>query len=361
MELDAPSVGELEKEYLCRTIDSGFISTFGPFVPEFENKFAGYIQVRKAVSTQSGTAALHAALYELKIGSGDEVIVPALTFIATVNPVFYVGAKPVFVDVNLQTWNIDPLEIEKHITKRTKAILPVHLYGNPCDMDAIMDIARRHDLFVIEDATESLGAMYKGRYTGTIGELGCFSFNGNKTITTGGGGMIAGNDDERLEHVKFLVNQARDESKGYYHPEIGFNYRMTNIEASMGLAQMERLDFFSARKQRFSEIYREELNDRSIVRFQEQYNGAISSWWLTCATFENITDMSSLQRALKERGVPTRRVFMPITEFPPYMSDGLSLEKSREIYEKGLCLPSSTLNSDDDIYYACKTIKEFIS
>jgi perosamine synthetase len=361
MELDAPSVGELEKEYLCKTIDSGFISTFGPFVPEFENKFAGYVQVKKAVSTQSGTAALHTALYELKIGSGDEVIVPALTFVATVNPVFYVGAKPVFVDVNLQTWNIDPLEIEKHITKRTRAILPVHLYGNPCDMDAIMGIARKHGLFVIEDATESLGATYKGRYTGTIGELGCFSFNGNKTITTGGGGMIAGNDDERLEHVKFLVNQARDESKGYYHPEIGFNYRMTNIEASMGLAQMERLDFFSARKQRFSEIYREELHDRSIVRFQEQYDGAISSWWLTCATFENITDTPSFQKALKERGVPTRRVFMPITEFPPYMSDGLSLEKSREIYEKGLCLPSSTLNSDDDIYYACKTIKELIS
>jgi perosamine synthetase len=361
MELDAPSVGELEKEYLCKTIDSGFISTFGPFVPEFESKFADYVQAKKVVSTQSGTAALHTALYELKIGSGDEVIVPALTFIATVNPVFYVGAKPVFVDVNLQTWNIDPLEIEKHITERTKAILPVHLYGNPCDMDAIMGIARKHGLFVIEDATESLGAKYKGRYTGTIGELGCFSFNGNKTITTGGGGMIAGNDDERLEHVKFLVNQARDESKGYYHPEIGFNYRMTNIEAAMGLAQMEKLDFFSARKQRFSEIYREELNDRPIVRFQEQYNGAISSWWLTCVTFEDKTDIPSLQKALKEKGVPTRRVFMPITEFPPYMSDDLSLEKSREIYEKGLCLPSSTLNSDEDVYYACKTIKELIS
>ena len=164
LELDAPNVGKLEKEYLNKTIDSGFVSTYGPYVPKFEEIFADFVDMKRAVSTQSGTAALHVALHELGIGRDDEVIVPALTFIATVNPVIYVGAQPVFVDIDFKTWNIDTYKIEECITKKTKAIIPVHLYGNPCAMNAIMDIAKEHNLYVIEDATESLGAKYKGRY-----------------------------------------------------------------------------------------------------------------------------------------------------------------------------------------------------
>ncbi|OPY77519.1 MAG: putative pyridoxal phosphate-dependent aminotransferase EpsN [Syntrophorhabdus sp. PtaU1.Bin058] len=361
IELDAPSLGRIEKDYVTKVIDSGFVSTFGPFVSEFEEKFAGYLNIRKAVSTQSGTAALHMALYEMGIGDGDEVIVPALTFVATVTPVIYVNARPVFADVERDTWNIDPKEIERCLSSRTKAIIPVHLYGNPCNMDAIMKIAEKYKLLVIEDATESLGAVYGGRYTGTIGDLGCFSFNGNKTITTGGGGMVVGDDENRLDHIKFLVNQARDESRGYYHPEIGFNYRMTNIEAALGLAQMERLGIFSEKKRRFSEIYREELDNTLDVSFQGQYGGAASSWWLTCVTFSEKTDLPSLQKALREKGVPTRRVFMPVTEFPPFANDDHVFTNSREIYERGLCLPSSTLNSEDDVYYVCKTLKELLS
>jgi len=361
IELDAPNLGDLEKEYLAKVIDSGFVSTFGPFVSEFEERFARYLNVQRAVSTQSGTAALHMALYEMGIGRGDEVIVPALTFVATAAPVMYVGAGPVFADVERDTWNIDPKEIEQCISPRTRAIIPVHLYGNPCNMDAIMKIAGKHRLAVIEDATESLGAIYKGRYTGTIGEMGCFSFNGNKTITTGGGGMIVGSREESLEHIKFLVNQARDESKGYYHPEIGFNYRMTNLEAALGMAQMERLDVFSGQKMRFSEIYREELGGIPDLSFQGQYEGAASSWWLTCVTFGERTDVSSLQKALREKGVPTRRIFMPVVEFPPFAADCSAFRNSREIYERGLCLPSSTLNREEDIFYVCKTIKELVS
>jgi len=361
IELDAPNLGEIEKEYLSKVIDSGFVSTFGPFVSEFEEKFAGYLNATRAVSTQSGTAALHMALYEMGIGKGDEVIVPALTFVATVTPVMYVHARPVFADVEKDTWNIDPKEIEQCVSSRTRAIIPVHLYGNPCNMDAIMKIAGKYKLVVIEDATESLGAIYKGRYTGTIGDLGCFSFNGNKTITTGGGGMIIGSNEGSLEHIKFLVNQARDESKGYYHPEIGFNYRMTNLEAALGMAQMERLDIFSDKKRRFSEIYREELSNIPDVSFQGQYEGAASSWWLTCVTFGEKTDLPSLQKALREKGVPTRRVFMPVIEFPPFAADSSAFGNSREIYERGLCLPSSTLNSEEDIYYVCTTIKELVS
>ena len=192
--LDTPNIGMPEKKYLNRAIDSGYVSTIGPFVPEFETRFAKYLGVKDAVSTQSGTAAIHMALHELGVGRGDEVIVPALTFVATVNPIVYVGAKPIFVDVDIKTWTISPEEITKKITKRTKAIIPVHSYGNPCNIEKIIKIAHEHDIFVVEDATESLGARFKGKHTGTWGDFGCFSFNGNKLITTGGGGMVVGNN-----------------------------------------------------------------------------------------------------------------------------------------------------------------------
>ena len=252
--LDDPNIGDLEKEYMARALESGFVSTVGPFVPEFEEGFAEYIQSAGGVSTQSGTAALHMALHELGIGEGDEVIVPVLTFVATVNPVLYVGATPVFVDVDRETWNVDPAEIKKSISERTKAIIPVHLYGNPCDMEAIMRIAKRHGLYVIEDATESLGATYHGKYMGTFGDFGCFSFNGNKIITTGGGGMIVGDDAEGLAHIRYLINQAKDASREDYHEEVGFNYRMTNIEAALGMAQLQRLDNFLGKKGYFGQF-----------------------------------------------------------------------------------------------------------
>ncbi|MCL5062032.1 MAG: LegC family aminotransferase [Nitrospirae bacterium] len=359
--LDAPNIGHLEKEYINRAADSGYVSTVGPYVTEFEEEFAGYLDAKKAVSTQSGTAAIHIALYELGIGSGDEVIVPTLTFIATVNPVVYVGAVPVFVDVDSETWNIDPAQIEKAITEKTKAIIPVHLYGNPCNMDEIMRIAQRYNLRVIEDATESLGAKYRGKYTGTFGDMGCFSFNGNKVITTGGGGMVVGNDEMRLSHIRFLVNQARDETRGYFHPEIGFNYRMTNIEAALGLAQMERLEEFLKKKRLFNSIYKEELKKIESIRFQKEYESADSSNWLTCALFGRDMDIPSLQKVFKAKGIQTRRIFMPLTEFPPYMPYKYAdYKNSYFIYEKGLCLPSSTLNSEDDIYHVCRTIKEML-
>ena len=362
LELDAPNLGSLEKRYVSRAIDSGFVSTFGPYVSLFEEKFADYLGVKKAVSTQSGTSAIHIALYELGIGPGDEVIVPALTFVASINPVKYVGATPVFVDVDIKTWNISPIEIEKNITRRTKAIIPVHLYGNPCKMDSIMKIARKYKLYVIEDATESLGAKYKGRYTGTIGTLGCFSFNGNKIITTGGGGMVAGDDEVRLRHIKFLGNQARDESLGYFHPEIGFNYRMTNLESALGLAQMKRLCGFLKKRKIFNDIYKEELKDIPFISFQESYKEATSSYWSTCIVFDKKVDLSSLQEKLKSQSIPTRRIFMPITEFPPYRKyKRFSYKNAYYIYHNGLYLPSSALNFKDDIYFVCKAINNFFS
>ncbi|HOW27016.1 MAG TPA: aminotransferase class I/II-fold pyridoxal phosphate-dependent enzyme [Elusimicrobiota bacterium] len=359
--LDAPNVGALEKEYLSRAIEEGFVSTLGPFVGQFERQFARYCGVKQAVSTQSGTAALFMALYELGVGPGDEVIVPVLTFIASVNPVLQLGAKPVFVDVSPDTWNIDVRQAEKAVTKRTKAILPVHLYGNPCDMRGLMGIARRRGVAVIEDATESLGATDRGRLTGTFGDFGCFSFNGNKIITTGGGGMVVGKDPRRIEHIRFLVNQARDESRGYYHPEVGFNYRMTNIESALGLAQFRRLAGFLKIKRTFHSIYREELGGLSGISLQEVSPGAVSSRWLTCVKISEPGGAARIQKALKKRGIPSRRVFMPLTEFPCYRRfKTQTFGNAGEIYRHALCLPSSTLNTPEQIRRVCREMKNVL-
>jgi len=342
---------------LCDCIDSTFVSSVGENIGIFENKFAEYLKAKKAVSTQSGTAAIHLALYELGIGPGDEVILPVLTFVATVNPIKYVGATPVFVDVDPDTWNMDPNEIEKHITSKTKAIIPVHLYGNPCDMDKIMEISKKYNIPVIEDATESLGATYKDKFTGTFGEINAFSFNGNKIMTTGGGGMIVTNDEEKADHLKFLVNQARDESKGYYHPEIGFNYRMTNLEASLGLAQFERLPDFLNKKRKFAEIYKQGFENNEKIIFQKSYEGAVSSYWLPSIKVESHKTIPEIQKELKEKGIPARRIFVPIVEFPPYREyKKKEYKNAYEIYEKGLNLPGSTMNDFEQIEYIVKVL-----
>jgi len=302
------------------------------------------------------------ALYQLGIGEGDEVIVPALTFIATINPILYVGAKPVIVDVDLITWNIDPQEIRKVITKKTKAIIPVHLYGSVCNMDEIIEIARENKLLVIEDATESLGATYKNRQTGTFGNFGCFSFNGNKLITTGGGGMIVSNNQKQAEHIKFLVNQARDASKGYYHPEVGFNYRMTNIEAALGLAQLERISEFLIKKRKFRKIYQEILSELSYIKFQKECDNAEGSWWLTCIKIDkNTIDIDNLKLKLKEKGIPTRRIFMPACEMPYLKKYSKYCPNVYEIYNQSICLPGSTLNDEEDIKNAALIVKETLN
>lgn len=360
VKLDAPNLGKYEKAYLNKCINLSFVSTFGPFISEFEDKFAKYVGAKRAVAVQSGTAAIHMALYESGIGRGDEVIVPSLTFVATVNPVLYVGAKPVIVDVDPETWNIDPEEIKKAITEKTRAIICVHVYGNSCDMDSIIKIAREYNLYVIEDATESLGATYKGRQTGTFGDLGCFSFNGNKLITTGGGGMIVTDDETKAEHIKFLVNQARDHSKGYYHPEMGFNYRMTNIEAALGLAQLRRIDEFLDKKRKFRKIYREILGDLPYVEFQKERKGGEGSWWLTCIKIEKNVNIDDLMQKLKQKDIRVRRIFIPICEMPYLRRYSKPCPNAYRIYERGICLPSSTLNTTEQIEKAALDIKEIL-
>lgn len=359
IELDAPSIGEIEKKYLCEAVDSGFISSVGSFIPEFEKKVADYLDVKGAVALQSGTAAIHMALYELGIGPGDEVIVPALTFAATVNPVLYAGATPVIVDVDPNTWNIDPQKIRQAITKKTKVVIPVHLYGNPCHMMEIVDIAEEHDLYVIEDVTESLGAKLNGKHTGDFGEFGCLSFNGNKLITTGGG-MVVSSNIEKIEHIRYLANQAKDKDRPGCHSEIGFNYRMTNVEAALGLAQFERMSGFLDKQKAFKETYQEVLGDLSGVYFQQTHENATESCWFTCIAIENEAKVLNIMQELKERGIPTRRVFVPLGQMPYLQKYAGNCPNASEIYQRSLCLPSSTLNEESDIKEVALTIREIL-
>lgn len=355
--LDAPHLGEREKKKLTECIDSTYVSTAGPFVPEFEERFAGYLGSPFAVAVQSGTAALHIALVELGVGPGDEVIVPALSFVASVNPILYAGGTPVLVDVDPVTWTLDLQKVREALTPRTKAIIPVHLYGNPCDMDALAELCAGRNIVLIEDATESLGGTWRGQATGTMGTLGCFSFNGNKLITTGGGGMVTARDAEQAKHIKFLVNQARDGSKGYYHPELGYNYRMTNLEAALGLAQLERIDEFLAAKKRFAAIYHETLDGLPGVALQQEAPGGESAWWLPSIAVEHIP-VPELQEALRERGVPTRRIFSPLHTYPYLQQHApFPCPNAERIYEQGLNLPASTANDEESVRRAAEIVR----
>jgi perosamine synthetase len=214
---------------------------------------------------------------------------------------------------------------------------------------------------VIEDATESLGATYEGKQTGTLGDFGCFSFNGNKLITTGGGGMIVTNYIDKAQHIKFLVNQARDASRGYYYPEMGFNYRMTNLEAALGLAQLSRIKEFLEKKRRFRDIYKKGLGDIPYIKFQEEYDNAIGSWWLNCIKFERDINIDYLIQQLKEKGIETRRVFIPLGEMPYLKKYSKSIPNAYNIYENGICLPNSTLNDEDTIMYTISVIRKILN
>lgn len=308
----------------------------------------------------NGTSGLHLALRLLNIGPGDEVVVPALTFIASVNPVTYVGATPIVVDVLPDTWTIDPLQIEKALTGRTKAIIPVHLYGNPASMGAITEIARQHNLFVIEDATESLGSTYMGKHTGTFGDIGVFSFNGNKVITTGGGGMVVTDNDELAQRARLLVNQGREAGqREYIHKEIGYNFRLTNIQAALGLAQMKRIPEFLATKRANVQIYKEMLEETPGLSWQQELPGAKSGWWLfsILVNEEFKEDKQSLMSRLTSKGIQVRPFFKPINLQPCYVEyNFVECPVAEELYKKGINLPSTSFISKDDVHEVCREL-----
>lgn len=359
--LDAPNIGELEKQYVVRALESGYVSSIGPLVAEFEERFARWVGVRYAVATVNGTAAIHLALRLLGIGPGDEVIVPALTFVATVNPVVYVGATPVVVDVDPLTWNIDPDEVERAITDRTRAVIPVHLYGNPADMSRLVDIARRYGLYVIEDAAEALGTTYDGRHVGTFGNIGVFSFNGNKVITTGGGGMLVTNDEDLAARARLLVNQGRRAGIfEYEHQEIGYNYRLTNLQAALGLAQLERLPHFLEVKRRIAALYQQLLQGVPGLAWQYELENASSNWWLFSVLIEPTKfgeDRHMVAERLRRYGIQVRPLFLPLTQQPAYKKYAFkNCPVAEFLHARGLNLPSATFLTDKEIRETCQIL-----
>ncbi|MCG9967991.1 LegC family aminotransferase [Pelotomaculum terephthalicicum JT] len=359
--LDAPNIGELEKEYVMRAFESGYVSSAGPMVAEFEERFAVYVGARFAVAIVNGTSAIHLALRLLDIGPGDEVIVPALTFIATVNPVLYVGATPVIVDVDPATWNIDVDKMKKALTARTRAIIPVHLYGNPADMTSLMKVAFNHNLRVVEDATEALGATCKGKSAGTIADMGVFSFNGNKVITTGGGGMLVTNNSDLANRARLLVNQGREAGIfEYEHQEIGYNFRLNNLQAALGLAQLERLPEFLKNKRRYAALYREMFKDVTGLSWQKELGEAKSNWWLFSLLMDREhfgENRAEVARRLLARGIQVRPLFTPLSRQPAFASAGFAkCPVAENLHERGLNLPGASFLTEEDIYEVGRAI-----
>jgi perosamine synthetase len=351
-----PDLRGNERKYVMDCVDSTWISSLGKYITEFEGKFSSYCGSGYGVSVCNGTVALQLALAALGVGKGDEVIVPDLTFIATANAVTYTGAKPVFVDADKKTWNMDTGRIKEKITGKTKAIIPVHLYGHPCDMDPILELAKKHNLFVIEDAAEAHGAEYNGKKVGSFGDVGCFSFYGNKILTTGEGGICITNDEKLAERMRFLKDHGMTRPH-YFHPEIGFNFRMTNIQAAIGLAQLERIDNIIATKIKHAKLYHELLGKTEGITFQPEEHYAKSVFWLHSLLVEGNFRCSrdDLMKELKEAGIDSRPFFIPMHELPPYKSEGFPA--ASELSRKGINLPSSTLLSEEDIRRVCEVIK----
>lgn len=358
-----PWLPENARRYVLDCIDSGWISSLGKYVLKFEEDFARFCEAKHAIATSNGTTALHLALAVLGIGPGDEVLIPDLTFIATANAVRYTGAMPVLVDVDPATWGIDPECARRAVTARTRAIIPVHLYGRPVDLDPLLELAREHQLEIVEDAAEAHGARYKGRRVGAIGRLGAFSFYGNKIFTTGEGGALVTNDAELATRAAFLRDHAMDPRRRYYHPEVGFNYRMTNIQAALGCSQLDLADEILARRRRIAELYRQGLEGIPGI-----YEPPVPSWaedicWMYSVLVQPAygLDRDALGLALKQRGIDSRPFFVPLHEMPPDRLDdpsGTRFPFASLLARQGVNLPSATALTPQDIATVCRAVRE---
>ncbi|HOW25226.1 MAG TPA: aminotransferase class I/II-fold pyridoxal phosphate-dependent enzyme [Bacteroidales bacterium] len=360
--LSLAHMGGEEQNYIREAFDTNWVAPLGPHVTAFEQALSDYLgENRPVVALASGTAAIHLALILLDVGQGDEVICQSFTFVATANPIRYLGAQPVFVDSERDTWNMDPdllqqaIEDRIRITgKRPKAIIPVHLYGMPARVDAIMQIADQYGIPVLEDAAEALGSSYRGRKCGTFGRFACLSFNGNKVITTSGGGALVCPDMETAEKALFYATQARDKAPHYQHSEIGYNYRLSNICAGIGRGQMKVLDNHVERRREINRMYRKELSDLPGITFLEEPSTDFrSNHWLTCLQIDPEQagfTREELRLALEQENIETRPLWKPMHLQPlyaeaPFYGNGTS----EALFAKGLCLPSSSILTDEDV------------
>lgn len=347
-----------EKKYVNDALDSTWISCKGKYVSRFEHNFAEYIGAQYATGCSNGTVALHLALETLGFSEGDEVIVPSFTYIASCNTIVQAGAKPVFADSLIDTWQIDPDDIERKITRKTRAIMVVHLYGQICDMERIINIAKAHRLFVIEDCAEAFGSKQGNKYAGTFGDISAYSFFGNKTITTGEGGMVVTNNKRLYDKAVHLKTQGVASHRQYWHDTIAYNYRMTNICAAIGVAQLERADEFIARKRELARLYAEKLSGLPVKCHSEK-PGTTHSYWMCSILLNSQDERDALRSFLDKKGIETRPLFYPAHMMPPYSRVFISLPVCESIGLRGINLPSWPGLSDSQVQYICDSIHEF--
>lgn len=353
-----------EKKYLNRCIDEGWISSEGPFVKEFEEKFSSYLGSRYGIAVCNGTVALETALFAAGITKGDEVVMPTFTIISCAIAVLRLGAKPVLVDSEPDAWNMDVTQIEGKITDRTKAIMPVHIYGHPVDMDLVMELAEKYDLKVIEDAAEVHGALYNGKKAGAIGDVGSFSFYANKIITTGEGGMVVTDDEETAERARSYRNLCFKPGRRFYHTELGENFRMTNLQAAVGVAQLEQIDRFVEIKREMARKYSERLAGIPGIKLPVEKPGVKNVYWMYAIELaeESGFDAERLAALLEDQGIATRPFFLGLHEQPVFHDMGLFVGERYPVAERiarqGLYLPSGLTITDEQISVVITLIRE---
>lgn len=355
----APDLSGNELAYVTDCVRSGWVSSLGRYVQDFEREYAAFCGVRHAIAVCNGTAALHLALATLDIEPGDEVIVPTLTFVATANAVHYTGARPVFADSETKTWNIDPAEVRRRVSARTRAIIPVHLYGHPANMDPLVDLATTSGVSLVEDAAEAHGARYRGRRVGSLGRINTFSFYGNKILTTGEGGMLTTDDDELAESARRLRDHGMSPERRYWHPIVGYNYRMTNLQAALGLAQLERAEAFITRKRQIASRYASLLSSLPGIVVAPEAEWAESVFWMYSILVTEgfpLTRDEVIER-LRQEHIESRPFFHPIHRMPPY-STSETFPVAERLSRQGLNLPSGVGLKDEQVERVARVIAQ---
>ncbi len=350
-----------EMEYVKEAFDTNWIAPLGENVNGFERELAEKVGSKAAAALSSGTAAIHLALRAAGVGEGDIVFCPTLTFSATANPIIYQNAVPVFIDSNYETWNMCPKALEDAFQKypEVKAVIVVHLYGLSADMDRIVELCKKHNVVLIEDAAESLGTYYKGKHTGTFGDYGIFSFNGNKIITTSGGGMLVSDNEERISKARFWATQSRDQARHYQHSELGFNYRMSNVVAGIGRGQLKVLDQRVEKKRYIYEFYKRELGGLEGVEFMPSNEWDAPNYWLSSMTLIGKVRPIDIFEALEAENIESRPVWKPIHMQPFFEKyDFVGTDVSEKLFENGVCLPSDTKMTDAQMKKIVEIIKE---
>ena len=363
--VNAPLLGREELRNVADCVRTGWISSKGKYIKQFEEEFARYCGVKYGISTTNGTTALHLALAALDVKKGDEVILPTFTMIATAYAVMYTGARPVLVDSEARTWNMDTSALEGLVTKRTKVILPVHIYGHPVDMGPVLKLANRRRIRVVEDAAEVHGGEYKGKKCGGLGDAGCFSFYANKIITTGEGGMVVTDNRKIAEKAGILKDLAHSRGKRFLHTHLGYNYRMTNLQAAVGLAQTRKIDRLIRIKRRMARAYNERLRGIEGLKLPLEEKWAKNVYWMYSVVVEDAFGLSrdKLMEELRKEGVDTRAFFVPMHKQPVLLKAGVVDRKARYpvadiISKRGLYLPSGTALKEKEIDLICDRLKK---